>query len=103
MAGTTTKYEAYCTHCHAGVLSRDSLVMVKGERLCVRCCQAREAMEIRIQKLSGPLLLVCAAIGGVAGYIGTNGAGYTPWIGLFPGMVAGLVVASIVEGRLRRY
>ena len=97
MAGTTTRYEAYCTHCRAGVLSKDSLVMVKGERLCVRCCQAREEMENRIRKLSGPLLLACSVAGGLIGF------SVARFIGLFPGIIAGLVAASFIEGRLRHY
>ena len=97
MAGTTPRYEAYCTHCHAGVLSRDSLVMMKGERLCVRCCQSHERMEARIRKVSGPLLLLSAA---VFGGIGFEAARY---IGIFPGIIVGLIIASFVEGRLRRY
>ncbi|HOJ21265.1 MAG TPA: hypothetical protein PLY56_07010 [Armatimonadota bacterium] len=103
MAGTTTRFEDYCTHCRAGVLSRDSLVMVKGERLCLRCCQAHEEMEARIRRLSGPLLLASVVIGGSLGYVVAKGVGVIPWIGLFPGVVVGLVAAGLIEGLLRRY
>lgn len=103
MAGTTTRYEDYCTHCRAGVLSRDSLVMVKGERLCIRCCQAHAEMEARIRRLSGPLLLACVVIGGSIGCLVAKSAGLIAWIGLFPGVVVGLVAAGLIEGLLRRY
>ena len=97
MAGTTPRYEAYCTHCHAGVLSRDSLVMMKGERLCVRCCQSHERMEARIRKISGLLLVLCTAVGGGIGFHVAR------YIGIFPGIMVGLIAASFVEGRLRHY
>ncbi|NLC56269.1 MAG: hypothetical protein GX774_05475 [Armatimonadetes bacterium] len=93
----TVNYEAHCSHCRAGVLSRDSLVMVDGEHLCVRCCQAREKMLARVRRLSGFILLGCTLAGAGIGYL----VGRVP--GVVIGPVVGLVCASIIESLLRRY
>ncbi len=93
----TVHYEAHCSHCGAGVISRDSLVMVAGEHLCVKCCQAREEMQARVRRISGFLLLGCALVGAGIGYA----AGQVPGVPI--GTVAGLVAASLIESQLRRY
>ncbi|MDH7571495.1 MAG: hypothetical protein QHJ73_18115, partial [Armatimonadota bacterium] len=88
-----TRYEAYCDHCKQGVLSRDSLVMQGGVRLCLRCCQAHQAMEERVRRLSGRLLFTCVLAGALLGYaIGS-------YVGLYPGVIAGLVAAGLIETR----
>lgn len=97
MTNPTGHYEAYCTHCKAGVTSRDSLVMVKGERLCPRCCEARERMEARVRRLSGFILAACSFTGAGLGFA----VAATP--GLVVGTVAGIVAAAFVESLLRRY
>ena len=94
---TTARYEAYCDHCRAGVISRDSLVLTGTERLCTRCCMAREATLQRVQRLSGRLLLGCAVVGGVIGHV------VFPFVGIFPGVIVGLIIAAIIEGRMKRY
>ena len=95
--GAATRFEAYCDHCHAGVLSRDSLVSVRGERLCFRCCAAREEKEEFVRRISGWLLMGCAVVGAGTGY-----AIARLW-GLLPGAVAGFAIAGIVERQLKRF
>lgn len=97
MTNPTGRYEAYCTHCKAGVVSRDSLVMVKGERLCARCCEARERAEARVRRFSGLILAACTFAGSGIGYA----AAAIP--GLVVGCVAGIVAAALIESVLRRY
>ncbi|MBI3946216.1 MAG: hypothetical protein HY321_09880 [Armatimonadetes bacterium] len=103
MIGSRTRYEAYCDHCKGGVVSRDSLVMHGGQRLCTRCCQARQAAEARARRWSGRLLVLCSLAGAGAGYAVASGAGQLPYIGLFPGIIVGLIASGIIERRLKRH
>ncbi len=93
----TQRFEAHCDHCRRGVLSRDFLALMGHERLCADCCRAREAMEHRIRSVSGWLLLGCVLL------TGSVGCYYGSLIGLFPGAAAGLIMAAVIEARLRRY
>lgn len=97
MKGTTTRYEAYCDHCKSGVISRDSLILSGTERLCARCCQAREERLARVQALSGRILLACVVFGAGIGFAAGQ------YIGLFPGVIFGLLLAGFVEHRMKRY
>ncbi len=71
--------------------------MTGHERLCVRCCHAREEMEARIRRVSGWLLMICSFAGGLLGNQ------VAPLVGLFPGVIAGLMVAASIEAVLRHY
>lgn len=100
--GARPRYEAYCDHCKAGVLSRDSLISTGHERLCPRCSIARDEMLVRVRRISGYLLLGAVVIGGAVGYFAAGG-GPRGYAGLFGGCVLGCVVANLIEGRLKRF